>query len=110
MTSGLVAYFLGKQELSSQLRAGGRGNFAMNVKNYLISQAYRYDRRGPLIVNNGELQIYKNAACSPRGSPGGSPPVRRGAGLVKRDGFDLTTTAFKDDQVRFSEIQILDEC
>ena len=102
MTSGLVAYFLGKPGVGDQLQMGGAGGIAMRVKNYLKSQAYQYIDGGPLILNNGEMEFAKNAVCS---LP--STPTKRelpGAGLVKRDGFDLTTTSFTNDLVSFSGI------
>ena len=114
MTSGLVAYFLGRPGVGDELRANGNANVARNVKRRLLKEAYAYSTGGKLILNNGELDIGKNGACSLPGSPRSNSPVRvrRGAGLVKRagDGFDLTTTALEGLQVSFSEVRILGEC
>jgi subtilisin family serine protease len=107
MASGLVAYFLGKPGVGDQLRTGETGEIATRVKEYLKSKAYQYTSGGPLILNNGEMEFAKNAACSLPSTPKRELP---NAGLVKRDGFSLTTTAFTNDLVSFSGIQMLDEC
>jgi subtilisin family serine protease len=107
MASGLVAYFLGKPGVGDRLRTGETGGIAMRVKDYLKSKAYQYTSGGPLILNNGEMEYAKNAACILPSTPKRELP---GAGLVKRDGFGLTTTAFTNDLVSFLGIQMLDEC
>lgn len=86
--AGLVAYFLGRSDLSEQLHQGGNAQVAHNVKQYLISQAERYTNNGPLIANNGELSILQMLTCDLEQPSAAMLAVKRNAG------FSLSTEAF----------------